>query len=486
MVSLTPSQKGEAKMGKRLIGAALLLAVPTAILLAATPALASGEVLEIISSQANFVPSASAQIQVKTKGHARVLVSCQNSALYPVSGYGKIIDGALVFDIKKPEVEGSLSFSVTLPATPGERLFLNVTGISATIGVEPTRKIFFVSTQKRQDVVASSATSKVIAPPPPAVNQTPPTQLSRSLSPQVAPVSDNGGLFGKLRGQVSAAWLHEFDPYKDSAGNSLGYPRSFTDVDGSLMTQLADSQWDFGLAGGWYRSPSLISKNQELLGSFGRSFTRAGPVLRFRSDEYNRTTLETMLGVNSGEQINGTNYYSLSTRWGQKIDNSLFRALGLIEATGSVFPKRYTLQNTVRGTFNGALDSWSIQEQLDIPLPVFDANGTVSSLALSVGGTWNAIWDKGKKLPEDFRSSVDVYPWIGISCRFGPNNQSEITAAGVKGDDYKGGGETPIGLFTKGTITLEGNNREIKKINMSNLTDEKPVKMEEVVVTEEE
>lgn len=445
---------------------AALLCSPLAMgAAAATP---SDTILKIDVRKKTFDPSEDVSVTIETKGYMRLLASFPSWMNVKPSRKAdvttSVVDGIAQFDIAHPNANLTLSMDVTLPETSGATYSFVVTGITP-LGAMHKLKPYVITTGARQDRSAASESGQAMILPVAAA--TPAPALSTPApSPTSLPASNGGGLFGKTRVQLGAAWLHEFDPYKDN-DVALGYPRSFTNVNGSVMTQLADSQWDFGLAGGAYRSPSSISKNQELLASFGRSVLRVGPVLRYRSNKSNNTVLQAMVGVNTGDQIQGTSYFSTSAQWEQKIGNTLFRMLGIVNATGSVFPKRYALQNTLRGTLNGALESWSIQEQVDAPLPVFDAKGNVSPLALSAGLTWNAIWDKNGKLPKQFRGSLDVYPWLGVTYRFGPNNQSGVMAAGVKGDDYRDGGETPLGLLTTGTLVLEGGDRDIKNVDMS-------------------
>lgn len=464
-------------MGKKNLASLLVAALFCAgsiILCDATAA--DALTLKVGVQSVDFDPDGHVRIEVVAQGFAQLLGKYPAGVtVYPEANEGvtaSIVDGIVKWDIKRPGAEMSIPVTVTLPNIPDKKFKMKFTGVTPEGKTFDKDFTFYTKKEnaKKEDASAASSgtnTTETVASSPAPILRA--TAVSAPVLSTSAPQA--GSLFGKTRLQVGAAWMHEFDAYRDN-GVALGYPRSFTNVDGSLMTQLADSQWDFGLAGGAYRSPSLISKNQELLASFGRSVLRVGPVLRYRSNKSNNTILEAMVGVNSGDQIQGTNYFSTSAQWEQKIGNPLLRALGVINATGSVFPKRYALQNTLRGTLNGALESWSIQEQLDAPLPVFDAKGNVSPLALSMGLTWNAIWDKNGKLPTHFRNSLDVYPWVGVTYRFGSNNQSNVTVAGAKGDDYKGGGETPLGLLTTGTLVLEGGDREIKNVDMSAFDEE--------------
>lgn len=452
-------------MGNKVFGTALLWAV-LIILCAAAPAMAYN--IRVTTMNQTFDPGDHVKIEVAVQGLSRVNVIYPPELNFiPAANEGvsaSLTDGTSTWNIRKPEAPLTLAFTVSLPQSHGKRYDLKLSGLT-TDGKPVSREPIVHSIwTRRESFLATSVDQK-------RSESAPPTSQRELPQPVVQQSIADSGLLGKMRAHVSAAWLHEFESYKEK-DVSLGYPRSFTNADGSIMTQLADSQWDFGVGGGYYRSPSLISKNQEVLASLGRNVWRVGPALRWRSNPRNSTVLQTVVGVNNGDRIEGTNLFSVSAQWDQKIGNVFLRSLGILGATASVLPKHYALQNTLKGTLNGALESWSIQEQVDVPLPVFNANGNISPLALSLGGTWNVIWDRGNKFPKKFRSTLDIYPWVGISYRFGPNNQSGLMAAGIKGDDYKDGGETPLGILTTGTLVLEGGDRQIKNVDMSAFEDE--------------
>jgi len=460
-------------MGKNMFfGVALLWAIPSMILSATAPA--EAVTLKVSANSVDFKPGERVRIEIVVQGFTRVLVYCPDLGLFPASSEGTVaalVNGVAQWDIKSHGSEMTLPFTVALPRTPDKKIVLVVTGFSPVPGVKPISKTFELYTQKKEEDALASA---VAAPLP--VSQVPTLpHLAPALSLPQTSAANDGGPLGKLRTQANATWLHEGSTYKDSDGRSLGHPRSFTNVEGSIATQLADSPWDFGLAGGWYRSPSLISKNPQLVGSFGRDVKRIGPVIRLRNNE---AFLETAVGINSGDKVEGSNLFSLSAKYEQMIGN---RFLGWLQgnATGSLLlPKSYALKNTLSGTLNGFLGSWSVQDQLDIPVPLPSSWNVPLLPALSLGGVWNAIWDEEGNFPGWSQNSLDVYPYVGITCFFGPKNQNSImVVGGAGGNNFKtennNEGKTPrVGVFTNGTLVLEGGNRKIQGVDESTLEDQ--------------